>query len=122
MALDIGLRGGEAQLFRCHCGGRNVLMEVASSGGEPRELAWVRGGSHLSLSPDQRHILDVDGHRQLWVSPYRRGEPRSVFEFPDAADRIDYPVWSPDGRWVVFDRFRPEEGDLWLIEERQQAP
>jgi hypothetical protein len=26
----------------------------------------------------------------------------------------DYPVWSPDGRWVLFDRFRG--GNIWLLE------
>jgi Tol biopolymer transport system component len=29
--------------------------------------------------------------------------------------RIDYPVWSPDGRWVMFDRFRPQGGDIWAM-------
>jgi hypothetical protein len=35
-----------------------------------------------------------------------------VFEFDDADARIDYPVWAPDGRWVLFDRFRPQGGDI----------
>jgi hypothetical protein len=39
-----------------------------------------------------------------------------VFEFDDPDARIDYPVWSPDGRWVLFDRFRPQGGDIWLME------
>ena len=39
-----------------------------------------------------------------------------VFEFPDPDVRIDYPVWSGDGRWILFDRFRPQGGDIWMME------
>jgi Tol biopolymer transport system component len=42
--------------------------------------------------------------------------PRRVFGFDDADVRIDYPVWSPDGRWVLFDRAEPHGGDLWLLD------
>jgi hypothetical protein len=34
-------------------------------------------------------------------------------------ERIDYPTWSPDGRWVRFDRAAPRGGDLWLLEQSQ---
>jgi hypothetical protein len=30
---------------------------------------------------------------------------------------IDYPVWSPTGGWVLFDRFRPQGGDIWSLEQ-----
>jgi hypothetical protein len=26
-----------------------------------------------------------------------------------------FAVWSPDGKWVLFDRFRPQGGDIWMI-------
>jgi hypothetical protein len=39
-----------------------------------------------------------------------------VFEFVDSDVRIDYPVWSPDGRWILFDRAAPRGGDLWALE------
>jgi Tol biopolymer transport system component len=28
---------------------------------------------------------------------------------------IGYPIWSPDGKWLLFDRFRPQGGDIWMI-------
>jgi hypothetical protein len=40
-----------------------------------------------------------------------------VFEFADADSRIDYPAWSPDGRWMLFDRGTPRGGDVWVMEE-----
>jgi len=75
----------------------------------------MKGGSHMSFSPDRSRIMDVVGHRVLWVSPVGGGKPESVYEFPDPDVRIDYPVWSPDGKWVLFDRFRPQGGDIWVM-------
>jgi len=62
----------------------------------------------MSFSPDRTRIMDVVGHKVLWVAPVNGGKPEKVYEFPDSNVRIDYPVWSPDGKWVMFDRFRPQ--------------
>jgi Tol biopolymer transport system component len=70
----------------------------------------------MSLSPDGSRVMDVVAHKVLWVSTLLGGKPEKVFEFEDSDARIDYPVWSPDGRWVLFDRFRPQGGDIWVME------
>ena len=106
---------GSGVVFRCTCGGKPVTMKVSVSGGDLQPFAEMMGGSHMSFSPDRTRIMDVVGHRVLWVSPISGGKPEKVYEFPDAGVRIDYPVWSPDGRWVMFDRFRPQGGDIWAI-------
>jgi len=102
--------------YRCPTGPKARTMIVPAAGGDPRETAEVIGGSHMSLSPDQSMIMDVVGHRTLWLSPLRGGSPRKIFEFDDSDSRIDYPVWSPDGRWILFDRFVPHGGDVWMVE------
>ena len=103
-------------VFRCTCNGKPATMKVSLSGGEPQPFAeTMTGGSHMSFSPDRTRIMDVVGHKVLWVSPVNGGKPEKVYEFPDPDVRIDYPVWSPDGRWVMFDRFRPQGGDIWAI-------
>jgi Tol biopolymer transport system component len=108
---------GTAIVFRCTCSGKAATMKVSLSGGDPQPFAeTMLGGSHMSFSPDRTRLMDVVGHRVLWVSPVDRGgQPEKVYEFPDSDVRIDYPVWSPDGRWVMFDRFRPQGGDIWSI-------
>jgi Tol biopolymer transport system component/predicted Ser/Thr protein kinase len=106
---------GSGIVFRCTCGGKPATMKVPASGGDPLPFAEMMGGSHMSFSPDRTRIMDVVGHRVLWVSPVSGGKPEKVYEFPDPDVRIDYPVWSPDGRWVMFDRFRPQGGDIWAI-------
>jgi Tol biopolymer transport system component len=107
---------GDAVIFRCPAGGNAVTMKVRLDGSDPEPLPEVAGGSHMSFSPDHSLIMDVIGHKTLWVSPLAGGKPEKVFEFNDPDVRIDYPVWSPDGRWVLFDRFRPQGGDIWMME------
>jgi Tol biopolymer transport system component len=107
---------GSGIVFRCTCSGKPATMKVSVSGGNPQPFAErMMGGSHMSFSPDRTLIMDVVGHRVLWVSPTSGGKPEKVYEFPDSNVRIDYPVCSPDGKWVMFDRFRPQGGDIWVI-------
>ncbi len=44
------------------------------------------------------------------------GSPGKVFELDPPDVGIDYPVWSPDGRSVIFDRFRLSGGNISLLE------
>jgi eukaryotic-like serine/threonine-protein kinase len=103
-------------VFRSASSEKPGLWRVAMDGGEPEPLPKVMGGSHLSLSPDATRIMDVVEHRTLWVSPLDGTPPERVFEFPDPDVRIDYPVWSPDGSYVLFDRLRPQGGNIWILE------
>jgi Tol biopolymer transport system component len=60
--------------------------------------------------------MDVVGHKEMWVSSLTGKAPEKVFEFSDPEIRIDYPVWSPDGKWILFDWVKPQGGDIWLME------
>jgi Tol biopolymer transport system component len=107
---------GEAIIFRSPGGGNPATMKVSLDGKEPETLPNIAGGSHMSFSPDYSRVMDVLGHKTLWVSPLNGDSPERVFEFDDPDVRIDYPVWSPDGNWVLFDRFKPQGGDIWMME------
>ena len=91
------------------------LLRVSPNGGEPQPTT-ADAGSHVSFSPDFTRSVDVRGHKVLWLSPLDSTPARKLFEFDDADVRIDYPVWSPDGKWLLFDWFKPKEGDLWVAE------
>jgi Tol biopolymer transport system component len=108
-------RDGEAIIYRSPRGGDPQTVRH-SLDGSVEVIPEIIGGAHMSLSPDNTHIMDVVGHKVLWVSSLDGGKPEKVFEFDDPDARIDYPVWSPDGRWILFDRFRPQGGDIWMME------
>jgi hypothetical protein len=71
----------------------------------------------MSLSPSGSLVMDVRGHRTLQAHPLDGRPAYQVFEFADPDVRIDYPVWSPDGRWVLFDRAEPRGADVWTLNE-----
>ena len=70
----------------------------------------------MSYSPVGSLLLDVSGHRTLLLYSVAGGEPVQVFEFDNPDIHVDYPVWSPDGIRVVFDRAEPQGSDIWLLE------
>ena len=75
-------------------------------------LRWSADGQFIYF---RSLIMDVIGHKQLWVSPLNGGKPEMIFEFDNPDARIDYPVWSPDGKWILFDKFQPQGGDIWIM-------
>ena len=107
---------GRGIVFRSESGTQIHIFRVGVEDGSLTPMPDVASGAHMSFSPDRSLILDVRGHKSLWVYPLNGGPPRQVFAFADPDVRIDYPTWSPDGKWILFDRAAPRGGDLWLME------
>jgi serine/threonine-protein kinase len=117
--FEVWARDGRSLLFHPSSGGIPAArIEVADGRMTPLQL---RGGNHMSFGPGEGLVADVVEHRQIWVSPMD-GAPYQVFAFDDPDIRIDYPIWSPDGRWLLFDRLKPEGGDIWLLEQGAAGP
>jgi Tol biopolymer transport system component/predicted Ser/Thr protein kinase len=106
--------------------------------GSPSQLTWLdRAGRRLDtvgeenvysypfrLSPDGRRVLvtrDRPGGNDLWLLDLERG---STSRFTSASITNIYPVWSPDGRMIVFTTaaqrlFRKDSGGS---SEEQRVP
>jgi TolB protein len=109
-------KDGRSVVYRAESGTQTRIARVDVEQGTITPMPDVASGAHMSWSPDQSVILDVRGHKTLYAYPVDGSGPRRVFEFPDPDVRIDYPVWSPDGKHVLFDRAAPHGGDVWLLE------
>jgi serine/threonine-protein kinase len=107
---------GRAVVFRGESGTRAETFRVDIASGDVGTLPPVLSGGHMSFSPSQSVIMDVRGHKVLWAHPVDGRPSYRVFQFADPDVRIDYPLWSPDGRWILFDRAAPRGGDLWVLE------
>jgi serine/threonine-protein kinase len=107
---------GHSIVFRAEVGARVQIYRVAVDDGTLTRLPDVASGAHMSFSPSRALVLDVRGHKSLWVYPLDGQPGRQIFSFSNPEIRIDYPIWSPDGRSILFDRAAPRGGDLWLLE------
>jgi hypothetical protein len=74
-----------------------------------------------SWSPDSRRIV-ASGPQGLWVINVATGAAREILSLGE--DEVGAPAWSPDGRWIAFDRNPPPTGvgapplgssQLWLV-------
>jgi eukaryotic-like serine/threonine-protein kinase len=95
--------------------GSERMRMVSVRTGESRDHPPIQGGGHFSYSPDFNRMADVREHLRVWISPLDGGEPEMILQFDDPDIRIDYTHWSPDGRWILFDRLKPTGGDVWLL-------
>ncbi len=98
--------------------GGGVYMQGYVDGKDPQTVSKIPTGinsSHLSLSPDHRFFAD-NNHisLQLWDSKTGRAET-NLYTFPDKNIGVDYTVWSPDGRYILFDRNNPQGGDIYEL-------
>jgi eukaryotic-like serine/threonine-protein kinase len=105
-----------------------VLAYRVGAGGDQRQLNWLdnRGkeqgtvadrGSYdnPALSPDGRRVAVAqfdrqDGNSNIWVVDLSRGNSTKVTFNPG---RNDFPVWSPDGKSIVFASNRSGPMDLY---------
>jgi Tol biopolymer transport system component len=79
-------------------------------GGNPRQLAAE--GWSASVSPDGSQITFLKsaaygetGH-ELWLMRTDGSDQRKIISASDDGTVFSSPVWSPDGHWIAYDKFR----------------
>ncbi|MBI3766499.1 MAG: PD40 domain-containing protein, partial [Ignavibacteriales bacterium] len=76
-------REGTSLIFRSPNPSQPGLWTASMNGGEPAFLVVPKGGAHTSLSPRFDFVMDVVGHKEMWVTPLTGRVPEKVFEFSD---------------------------------------
>src|SRR5262249_43104050 len=101
---DDAIINGEPLQIRCQ-----RLYSVAVGGGDAKLLTsqslhvvafdWSPGGTKIALAGQKRLRMRDDGNVDLYELDVRSGREHVIVAQPG---RDDAPVYSPDGRWIVF--------------------
>jgi Tol biopolymer transport system component/DNA-binding winged helix-turn-helix (wHTH) protein len=85
------------------------LWSLSILGGNPRQLSDE--GWSASVSPDGSQIVFLKGAavaevgQEIWLMRADGSDQRKLMSFPEGG--FGSPVWSPDGRWIAYLRFKP---------------
>jgi hypothetical protein len=103
-----------------------VLAHTRVRSGTARQLVWLdREGKRVGtfgptgfygrfrLSPDEKQIVFSNASRDLYVVDSTTGTPRRL-TFAQKPEIDDPPLWSPDGRHVVWASNRAGAFDLYM--------
>jgi len=74
-------------------------------------------GGHTSLSPDKQRIMELNWpHTHIMVMGLGTENGGTIYHYPHPDAKLDYPWWSPDGRWATFDMSLPRSSEIYLAE------
>ena len=117
-----------------HSALRGGIWIVAPTGGEPRQVvtngsqpAWSRDSTHLafrggdvfSVAPGD--LLTPD-RPQVFIVSAAGGTPRALTQAGDPAGRHTFPVWSPDGKRILFASYTGRVAELWIADAQDRRP
>ena len=99
-------RSGETQ---------GTIWEVPALGGQPRRLVDGISGADVSLTTDRLTLFRLgDGVIEL-ITASRDGSNVDVLARFDPTMYYLYPRWSPDGRWIAFQRGDQLRADVFVV-------
>jgi eukaryotic-like serine/threonine-protein kinase len=112
-------RDGRMLLFNnATTGTRNLWMMPLDRSSAPRQITMVEGDNvmHSSLSPDGSLVAFASrakGNADIWTQNVDGSGLRQLTN-DGAADA--WPVWSPDGRWIVYASLRNRQWETWRVQ------
>jgi eukaryotic-like serine/threonine-protein kinase len=86
------------------------LWAMPILGGNPRQFSDE--GWSATVSPDGSQITFLksaafgESGSEIWIMRADGSGQRKIVSAPDGAVAFSSPTWSPDGRWIAYDKFR----------------
>jgi serine/threonine-protein kinase len=94
---------------------QGTLHEISALGGAPRRVLDSVGGADVSLEDGRLACFRLAGGRLELVSAPRDGSPPRVVSRFTPGSYFLYPRWSPDGRWIAFQRGDGVRFDVFVV-------
>jgi Tol biopolymer transport system component len=92
---------------------QGTIWSIPALGGSPRRVMASLGGADVSRQGRVACFSLVDGRVQLSTSALDGADVRAVARFD--AGYLRYPRWSPDGRWIAFQRGDGVRYDIFVV-------
>ncbi len=99
---------------------QGAIWEVPALGGPPRRIMASIGGADVSRRGRLTCFQLVDRQIQLVTAALDGSDVRVIL--PSASGYHRYPRWSPDGRWIAFERGDGVRFDVFLAPANGGAP
>ena len=100
---------------------QGTLWQVPALGGSPRQLMNSVGGGDLNADGVLAAFRRAGSAIELVTSAPDRGDTRVVTRF-DQPVYVKYPRWSPDRRWIAFQRGDGFRWDIFVVPASGGAP
>jgi serine/threonine protein kinase/Tol biopolymer transport system component len=92
-----------------------ALWEIPALGGQPRRLTNSLGGADLGPTDNRLAFFRLTGKNvELVTASTDSGNSQVVARFPPVTYYL-YPRWSPDGRWIAYQRGDSVRFDLFVV-------
>lgn len=92
---------------------QGTIWSIPALGGSPRRVIASIGGGDVSSTGRLTCFSLVDGHIQLMTSALDGSGARSIVRSDAGYHR--YPRWSPDGRWIAYQRGDGVRDDIFVV-------
>jgi eukaryotic-like serine/threonine-protein kinase len=92
---------------------QGTIWSIPALGGSPRRVMSSVGGADVSKNGRVSCFSLVDGRLQLMTSALDGSDVRALARFDAGYHR--YPRWSPDGRWIAYQRGDGVRYDIFIV-------